>query len=919
MKTPESGRASEPEAKKTSKRSPTAGLRSRLVAITLVPMMGISTWAALSTNSRLQQSHKAEIVEKRINSLGMYLEARIALDAERLPTQSKLAVEAFGVPSAFGAMVLGFNPDSRLAEVRPLTDAAFGGELAEFKDDLAALRKSVAGPGKTGGAKESLQSGRFSEALEGFDTIEEQLRVRSTMELVRIDEVLGGFDGARQLWRSVEVLLASQELANESGFQTSLMFEVQSGADERRDSRRRLAASEWAANSKVELIRGQAGPATQRALRAYETNPSTVESAKTIESVLLTAPKPLVSNAADFGALQETAVRFTTVLKRAELARGILATALAETRSEAVSAERSAKKLLVLTISLAAALALVSLLIALAFARSISRPLRALARRADRIGHGELEGERLAESGPREVVQVNRAVNELVANLLVLDRQASALAAGELNAPVFDEMLPGALGTSMRETVGRLRNSIQNREELQTQLSHQATHDDLTGLPNRKSLMEAIGAALARGKRNQTGVALLFIDLDGFKRANDAHGHRFGDQVLSLCAQRLVNELRTGDFVARIGGDEFVVISEHITDPIETINIANRYIATLSQPVTIDNKATNIGASVGIAIDFDGTATEAMLLRDADIAVYRAKATGRGHAEIFDLALRTEMEKRADVEQAIQFAINNDELRLEYQPIVNVARVDSNGEPRTRISSVEALIRWDRSGVGLVSPADFIPLLETSPRIVDLGAWVMRTGMTQAASWPDGAANLSISLNVSTRHLVAASFVDDVRDALEISKIMPSRVVLEITETSLVDNVAVAIEHLKAVRAMGVRIALDDFGTGFTSIRQLSDFPVDILKIDRSFIVGIGDTGERSIVEMMVGVGRTLGMLTVAEGVETSEQAVLLADMGCATHQGYFHHRPMRPEAFLQRVAEMDAIEATHESALANK
>ncbi len=171
--------------------------------------------------------------------------------------------------------------------------------------------------------------------------------------------------------------------------------------------------------------------------------------------------------------------------------------------------------------------------------------------------------------------------------------------------------------------------------------------------------------------------------------------------------------------------------------------------------------------------------------------------------------------------------------------------------------------------------------------------------------------------DVSTRHLVAATFVDDVRAALDISKIEPSRVILEITETSLVDNVTVAIEHLNAVREMGVRIALDDFGTGFTSIRQLTDFPVDILKIDRSFISGINDSGERSIVEMMVGVGRTLGLLTVAEGVETSEQAHLLAEMGCPTHQGYFHHRPLRPEAFLQRVAEMNALEAKHESLLA--
>jgi diguanylate cyclase (GGDEF)-like protein len=895
-------------------RSSTTGLRTRLVAITIVPMLGIVTWAGGSTSARYRQARKAARVAEGVNRLGRLLEARVVLDAERLPTQSKIAIQRFGVPVTFASMVLGFNPDARIAEVRPATDAAFQGELARFRDDLKRLRKQVDAEAGEAVSNKSLgaQGGEFKSALDLFRSIDRELDRRSLVESRAIEVSLRGLDSERELWRSVEALLGAQSVVNELGSQATLVFDVQSGEGESRLARRKLAASESAGEMNLQVLQANAGPDTSPLVAEFLRDPATVKSSTIVRDTLLTPTKPFMDAVSSLSAMQSLADRFIVLLRRTEMGRGLLASSLDETKRLAVSAEKSAKNQLLLTVGLAAGLALISVLIALSFARSISRPLRVLARRADLIGSGQLDGDPLEERGPREVVQVNRAVNELVDNLTILDRQASALALGSLQDPVLDEALPGALGQSMQNTIDRLRSSIENREELQLLLSHQATHDDLTGLPNRKSLMDAFQGVLGRSSRNATGVAVLFIDLDGFKRANDTHGHRFGDQVLVVCAQRVAAALRSGDFVARIGGDEFVVVLENVANVGEVVSIANRYISTLSVPVTIDEKTTNIGASIGIAVDFEGTATGATLLRDADIAVYRAKATGRGHAEVFDEDLREEMRRQSDVERAIVEAIQNKELRLEYQPLVQVTKLP-DGSTKTTVSSVEALVRWERVGHGLIPPSEFIPLLETSPRIVDLGVWVLQEAMTEAARWKASVGELPVAINVSTRHLVAPTFVDDVRAALVLSEIDPARVTLEITETSLVDNVAIAITHLEAVRELGVRIALDDFGTGFTSIRQLTDFPVDILKIDKSFIDRITDTAnssERSIVEMIIGVGRALGLEMVAEGVERSEQAEMLSTIGCGTHQGFFYHRPLRPEQFLRQVEELARLDA---------
>lgn len=864
-------------------------LRSRLVAITLLPILGFSLWFGAVTESRLRQTERAATVRDRVGRLSAYLNARTALTAEQVPTQAKLAISVFGVPASFSSMILGFDPDQRMKEVRPVTERAFQDEAADLLPALRRLR-SIADT-------DAPSSVRFDQTFREFDAIQEELRERSKTEYELIGAAVGNLDGERDLWRSVEVVIAVEDLANQYQNQTSLVFEIRSSKKARNQALAELASSSALADRDMEVIRTHAGELTRSDFAKFVSEQSSIDAKKITESVFSEDDESGFQTI-DFANLQREAGLFNTMLQRGEGARKVLTFAQAETRERSLQVQRSARNELLLTFLLAATIALVSIAFASVLARSVSSPLRSLARRAARIGGGDLSGDPLPETGPQEVVQVGKALNELVANLVVLDRQASALAAGDLEHSIFDDALPGALGRSMQETVSRLRASIQNREELRSRLAHQATHDDLTGLPNRKSLVEAIHAALGRSRRQQTGIAVSFIDLDGFKRANDTYGHRFGDQVLVLCADRLVGHRRQGDFIARIGGDEFVIVSENIADSYEALSIANRYISVLSEPVSIDNKSANIGASIGIALDFQNEADATILLRDADLAVYRAKANGGGRAEICDLALRSQIERRDDLERAVVDAIRKDELRLEYQPIL---RSNASG---SSVASAEALLRWDRPGHGPISPADFVPLLESSPRIVDLGRWVMKSVLRDASHWVGAAAGMPVAINVSARHLVASTFLSDLQTALDQSGIDPRRVVLEITETSLVDNVTVAVNHLEAARGLGLRVALDDFGTGFTSIRQLRDFPVDILKIDRSFVERIHDPDDQSLVRMMIGVAGTLGLDILAEGVETTEQAKLLTSLGCRLHQGYFYARPLRPDAFKTYVAE---------------
>ena len=443
--------------------------------------------------------------------------------------------------------------------------------------------------------------------------------------------------------------------------------------------------------------------------------------------------------------------------------------------------------------------------------------------------------------------------------------------------------------------VGRMNFAIdqisamnRQREQLQAELAHQALHDSLTGLPNRAQAMRLLKGALARSQRSRTQTALLFIDLDAFKSVNDTYGHRAGDELLCVIAQRMRSEIRDGDgdVAARLGGDEFLVIINEVGREASAVGVAERLIGAISQPVTLEGGVkASVGASIGVAVGSTATTDPESLLHDADIAVYRAKSRGKGRVEVYDAAAGGGTTPLNDLEQAITQAIANDEFVLFYQPVVDVRSGDLRG--------FEALIRWQRPGVGFVPPSEFVPAAEASNLICDLDTWVLRKATQQLASWIAGGASpqLKITVNISGRHLAMARIRTDVGDALRAAGLEPRQLVLEITETYLNDD-RVASHNLRLLRDLGVLLSLDDFGTGYNSIARLATLPIDVVKIDKSYVDTRSESA-RTLLRLMVHAAHQVGLLVIGEGVERPDQLTLLQEVGCEFAQGYFLGRPM--------------------------
>jgi diguanylate cyclase (GGDEF)-like protein/PAS domain S-box-containing protein len=428
---------------------------------------------------------------------------------------------------------------------------------------------------------------------------------------------------------------------------------------------------------------------------------------------------------------------------------------------------------------------------------------------------------------------------------------------------------------------------VSERRGLEEQLTSQALHDPLTGLANRRRALRE-GMADARVEQPPE-VAVLFLDLDDFKVVNDSLGHSAGDQLLVVLAARLQSAVRAGDTVARLGGDEFAVLLQDDVTPATAEATAERLVEALQQPVVIGSTELRTRASIGIAPAQAGDSGEDVL-RNADLAMYMAKGAGKGRCAVYRPEMHTATLGRLELLADLRTAIDSDQLRLHYQPTVQL----SSGA----VTGVEALVRWQHPERGLISPGDFIPLAEESGLVVPLGRWVLRQACRVAAAWPQHPqrAPVTVAVNISTRHLSDRSIVQDVQDALAASGLAPGRLVVEITETGLVDDDDVVLEVLHALKRVGVRLAVDDFGTGYSSLSYLRRFPIDVLKVDKSFVDGLGltGTGEASgLVQAILGMARTLQLSTVAEGIEQADQLAELADLGCDSGQGYLLSRPV--------------------------
>jgi len=445
---------------------------------------------------------------------------------------------------------------------------------------------------------------------------------------------------------------------------------------------------------------------------------------------------------------------------------------------------------------------------------------------------------------------------------------------------------------------------ITDRKQLEEKIAHQAFHDPLTGLANRVLFRDRVAHAIARTQRRGSPPAVLFLDLDNFKAVNDSFGHAAGDHLLTEVAGRLGRTLRAAATCARPGGDEFAVLLEDAPDGAapgaNAACVAERLLAAFAPPIVVEGTEVFVGVSVGIAVAAAGDTAEE-LLRNADLAMYRAKTTGKARYEVFEPTMHAAVRRRLELEAELRRAVEepDGQLVLHYRPIALLAT--------GTVIGFEALVRWRHPSRGLVPPGEFIGIAEETGLVVPLGRWVLREACRQAAAWlrergPDAA--LSISVNLSGRQLALPELPDHVEQALAESGLPPQSLVLEMTESTLVDHSRATLDRLWMLRGLGVRLAIDDFGTGYSSLGYLERFPVNLLKIDKAFVDRVGAVGNESpLARAILGLGGALGMRVVAEGIETAAQWQRLRELGCELGQGYYIAKPLPADDAVRMLA----------------
>ena len=439
---------------------------------------------------------------------------------------------------------------------------------------------------------------------------------------------------------------------------------------------------------------------------------------------------------------------------------------------------------------------------------------------------------------------------------------------------------------------------VTERERAEERARFLATHDDLTGLPNRGTFGKAVNDAIKAGRRYDQLFAVLFIDLDRFKNINDTLGHAAGDVLLIETAKRLKECIRDSDVIARIGGDEFVVLLREISDQSKVAIVARKILSAVVKSLTIQGQECWISASIGISMFPADAQNDESLIKNADAAMYLAKEEGRNCFRFHFQEITSQSIERLQLEASLRRALERSELLLHYQPKQDLVRGG--------ISGVEALLRWQHPDLSLLPPSRFIPLAEETGLIVPIGKWVIETACAQNVAWQrQGLPALRIAVNLSPRQFADPSLLSDIEDALKKSGMAPELLELEITESTVMQNIERAMRLLKAIKGLGVMLAIDDFGTGYSSMSLLKKFPIDVLKIDRSFVREITSNSEdKAIADAIIALGRALNLTIVAEGVETAAQKALLRAHNCDQVQGYLISKPVPADEFAAFLAD---------------
>ena len=495
---------------------------------------------------------------------------------------------------------------------------------------------------------------------------------------------------------------------------------------------------------------------------------------------------------------------------------------------------------------------------------------------------------RVSDDAPIEaVLEVYSDVTDLVARM---QRGQWQILGGVLGAMALIYLVVQLILRGYRE---RLREQEAQRAAQEERIRHQAYHDPLTALPNRTRFAERLAEALGRAKRAQWQLALLFVDLDHFKRVNDSLGHGAGDALLKQVAARIRRSVREVDALFRMGGDEFTVLLEDVRGPEEVAYVAQRMIEAIAEPLQLQHHEFTVSTSIGIALYPRDDISGEQLLKSADTAMYRAKDLGRNRYAFFAPEMNERIEQQMLMEAALRRAVRQGEFQIYYQPRISA----SSG----RAIGAEALLRWMHPEWGMLEPARFVPLLEESGLIVPVGAWVLAQACKQARAWQDAGVPLRVSVNLSARQFRSDTLIEAVSGALSDSGLAPQLLELELTESLLVENVEHAMQTMVRLKAIGTSISIDDFGAGFSSLGYLQRFPIDCLKIDRSFVRDLANgTKDAAIVDAISGLARSLGLGLVAEGVEQQGQAEFLRARHCTELQGFLFSRPLPAEALAE-------------------
>ncbi len=836
-------------------------VKNRLVLLVLLPLTVVVAAVGVVAHDRQRQSSSAEAVEAQVDGLRSLIELKAALADERGAVELDFRSASFGIPARLGASLLGL-PDTETTFA--VTDAAITASLERRVDIATELE-----------AARDEHAQLDPAAIDSYQAIDDRI-VAEVIAVVGSMQKTGLATADADLADVLAQLEAAIRASSAASNQTT-----------------RLAGAWFGPAETRQADVAELGFATARFRTAFEEldteriPPHLVAAVESGDQQMTVAVLTALSGelespvGSSFNSLPYVIEVFGASFDRSDALTTIFDTATDDVEATASRIDSSAARSLQVAVLAGGAAVALSILLSWRLAVSISGPMLAVAERTRELRSGRIEPSPLPLSGPRELRDVAAALNDVSANLDSLESKLGALARADLDDPVLKERLPGRLGETLSRSVNTLSASVADRADLQLRLVREATHDSLTGLCNRAAALHRLGTALDRGEEHTVG--LLFVDLDDFKRANDLFGHRTGDRVLVEVAERLRAECRPNDLVARLGGDEFLVVVDDDPTLDVLMSLGRRIVNSTKRPLEEPTAGGLVTAgSAGAALATGGSIEALAFLAQADAALYKAKKSDDRLA-VFDESLAAEVSERASIEQRMRVALAGGGFEVHYQPVLAADSLE--------VEQVEALVRW--IGPDSLEPDVFIPVAETSDLVIEIDRFVMgRATMDIAELIRMGVApQLSVAVNVSGRHLLHADFVSHVTEALQTSGIDPARLIVEVTETALVADLDRAALHLETLRALGVRVSVDDFGTGFTSISQLRRLPIDELKIDKSIIDQLPH--DQALVRVVHDLAEHFGMTTVAEGVETEEQANVLRGVGCGNLQGWLYARAM--------------------------